>query len=236
MPGPTLKLMAPSGDRLALRLADDAPVRGISTSVRFVGGSYSRAFQIGSRGYHDFVRKHVIKAAPTDRFVVKGREAVVAASADGNTTLVTLKERYHELMTVFTGPPPSRRTLTGLFGTLEIQDHPRGLRVRPERFTQGDTAREQMALTVAGRGTIVIPGSRQARQIVPKHRGKSTRHGEMWRVPLPGRTDSASEHDYVYVVAGAKGVAHVRIDPGSQFGTPALLDWMDGIDAAWTAA
>lgn len=234
MPGPTLKLMAPSGDRLALRLADDAPVRAVATNVRFVGGAYSRAFQIGSRGYHEFVRNHVIKASPTDRFVVRGRETVVAATADGNTTLVTLKERYHELMTVFTGPPPSRTTLIGLFGTLEIQDHPRGLRVRPERFTQGDTALEQVAVTVADRGTIVVPGPRQARQIVPMHRGKSTRHGELWRVQLPGRADSASEHDYMYVVAGAKGAATVRIDPESRLGTAALLDWMDGIDAAWT--
>ncbi|MGP3947158.1 hypothetical protein [Streptomyces sp. 7N604] len=228
--------MAPSGDRLALRLAGEAPVRAVATNVRFVGGAYSRAFQIGSRGYHDFVRKHVIKAAPTDRFVVKGRETVVAASADGNTTLVTLKERYHELMTVFTGPAPSRQTLIGLFGTLEIEDHPRGMRVRPERFTQGDTALEQVAVVVADRGTIVVPGPRQAGRMVPKHRGKSTRHGELWRVPLPGRAGSASEHDYLYVVAGTKGAAQVRIDPGSGLGTAALLDWVDGIDAAWTAA
>ncbi|MEU6082910.1 hypothetical protein [Streptomyces sp. NPDC047108] len=225
--------MAPSGDRLSLRLTDDAPVRAVASNVRFVGGAYSRAFQIGKRGHHDFVRKHVIEAAPTDRFVVKGRETVVAASPDGNTTIVTLKERYHELMTVFTGPPPSRRTLIGLFGTLEIEDHPRGLRVRPERFTQGDTALEQLAVVVADRGTIVVPGPRQTRRIVPGHRGKSTRHGELWRVPLPGRSGSASEHDYLYVVAGKKGAAEVRIDPGSSLGTSALLDWMDGIDAAW---
>ncbi|MEV5778504.1 hypothetical protein AB0L49_46140 [Streptomyces antimycoticus] len=219
-----------------MRLTDDAPVRAVATNVRFVGGAYSRAFQIGSPGYHDFVRTYVIKAAPTDRFVVKGRETVVAATADGNTTIVTLKDRYHELMTVFAGPPPSRTTLVGLFGTLEIQDHPRGLRVRPERFTQGDTALEQVAVVVADRGTIVVPGLRQAGQAVPKHRGKSTEHGEMWRVPMPGRAESSSEHDYLYVVAGAKGAAHVRIDPGSGLGTGALLDWMDGIDAAWTAA
>ncbi|MFJ3955826.1 hypothetical protein ACIPXV_38305 [Streptomyces libani] len=229
--------MAPGGDRLALRLADDAPVRAVATNVRFVGGAYSRGFQIGSRGYHDFVRTHVIKAAPTDRFVVKGREVAVAATSDGHTTMVTLKERYHELMTVFTGPPPSRTTLIGLFGTLEIQDHPRGMRVRPERFTQGDTALEQMAVTVADRGTIVVPGPRQAGRVVPKHRGKPTRHGELWRVPLPGRAaDSASEHDYLYLVAGAKGAAEVRIDPWSQLDAADLLNWVDGLDAAWTAA
>ncbi|MET8677170.1 hypothetical protein ABZW18_06140 [Streptomyces sp. NPDC004647] len=237
MAGSTLRIMAPSGDRLALYLADEAPVRAVATNVRFVGGAYSRGFQIGSRGYHDFVRKHVIKAASTDRFVVKGRETVVAATADGNTTIVTLLERYHELMTVFSGPAPSRETLIGLFGTLEIQDHPRGMRVRPERFTQGDTALQQTAVTVADRGTIVVPGPRQARRMVPKHRGKSTRHGELWRVPLPGRSaDSASEHDYLYVVAGAKGAAEIRIDPGSRLDASALLTWVDGIDAAWTAA
>lgn len=233
MPSSTMQLMAPSGDRLTLRLTDDSPVRAVTTNVRFVGGAYSRAFQIGPRGYHDFVRKHMIEAAPTDRFVVKGRETVVAAGADGNMTIVTLKERYHELMTFFTGPPPSRKTLIGLFGTLEIQDHPRGLRVRPERFTQGDTATEQVAVMVADRGTVVVPGQRQARNLVPKHRGKSTRHGEMWRVPLPGRAGSTSEHDYLYVVAGAKGAAEVRIAQGGGLGTAALMDWVDGIDAAW---
>ncbi|MFD5390113.1 hypothetical protein ACFWMG_35385 [Streptomyces sp. NPDC127074] len=226
--------MAPSGDRLALRLADDARVQAVTTNVRFVGGAYSRAFQIGSRGYHDFVCKHMIKAAPTDRFVVKGRETAVAATADGSMTIVTLKERYHELMTFFTGPPPSRKKLIGLFGTLEIQDHPRGMRVRPERFTQGDTATEQVAVMVADRGTIVVPGQKQARNLVPKHRGKSTRRGgEMWRVPLPGRAGSTSEHDYLYVVAGAKGAAEVRIAQGGGLDTGALLDWVDGIDVAW---
>lgn len=236
MQGTTLQLLAPGGDRLTLRFSDDAPVRAVATNVRFVGGIYSRAFQIGTRGYHEFVRQHVIKAAPTDRFVVKGRETLVAASADGNTTIVTLLERYHELMTVFTGPPPSRKTLIGLFDTLEIKDHPRGMRVRPERFTQGDAALEQVAVAVADRGTVIVPGPRQARRLVPKHRGKPTRHGELWRMPLPGHTDSASAHDYLYVVAGAKGAAEVRFDPATGLGAADLLEWADGIDAAWTAA
>jgi hypothetical protein len=236
VPGPKLQFVAPGGDSLALRLADDAPVRAVATNVRFVGGAYSRAFQIGGRGYHEFVRKHVIKSEPTGRFVVKGRETVMATTADGNTTLVTLKERYHELMTVFTGPAPSRATLVGLFGTLEIKDHPRGLRVRPERFTSGDTALEQVAVAVADRGTVIVPGPRQAGQIVPKHRGKSTKHGEMWRTAMPGRGDSSRAQDYLYIVAGEKGAAEVRIDPSASMGADDLLDWVDGIDAAWTMA
>jgi hypothetical protein len=236
VPSSTVKLRAPSGNRLTVRLGDDAPVRAVAANVRFVGGVYSRGFQIGPRGYHDFIRRHVIEAAPKDRLVAAGREVMVAATADGDTTIVTLLEQYHELMTVFSGPAPGRQTLVGLFGTVEIDDHPQGMRVRPARFTLGDTVLEQFAVTVADRGTISIPGARQARNLVPAHRGKSTKHGEVWRVPVPGRASPAGERDYSYVVAGAKGAAEIRLDQDGALDTAALMNWVDGIDVAWHAA
>lgn len=217
-----------------MNLADDVPVTSVTANARFAGGAYSRGFQIGSRGYHEFVREHVLNASQRDRFMVKGRETFVASTADEDTTLVTLRDRYHELMTVFAGPPPNRRTLIRLFSTLEITDHPRGMQVRPEPFTQKDTALEQFAVTVADRATLTVPGPRQAHKIVPKHRGKRTKHGELWRVPLHEEADPKNGQDYLYVFAGAKGAAEIRLAEDAGFDNSAFMDWLEKFDVTWS--
>lgn len=228
-----LELRAPGGGELTVRLPDDAPVTSTAAEIRFVGNSYSRGFQIGPRGYHQFACQYLIHASTLDRFLVRGREIVVSGTSDGDTTMVTLRERYHEVSTVFSGPSPDRAALAALFDTVYIEDHPRGLRLRPVSATLVDVTAERLVLTVAGRGAISIPGPRHTRAILPSHRGASTPYGEVWRTPLPDRSSPEDPTDFLYTIAGARGAAEVHVDESNSLDGPGLLKWVIGLDVAW---
>ncbi|MFD1052316.1 hypothetical protein ACFQ1S_45425 [Kibdelosporangium lantanae] len=100
-----LDLVAPSGGRLRVTLpSDQDQVTSVAAGVRFAGGSYGTGFQIGPRGYHDFASTHVAPGRTSDRFLVHGREVVVAEADDRESSVATLMGTYHELMTVYAGP------------------------------------------------------------------------------------------------------------------------------------
>jgi hypothetical protein len=230
---PVLELRAPGGDELTVRLPDGSPVTSTAAEIRFVGNSYSRGFQIGPHGYHQFACRYLIRATTRDRFLVDGREIVVSGTSDGDTTMVTMRERYHEVSTVFSGPSPDRPSLAALFDTVDIDDHPRGLRLRPVSVALVDVTAERLVLNVSGRGAVSIPGPRHTRAILPSHRGASTRFGELWRTPLPGRSSHRDSRDFMYVIAGARGAAQVHVDESSPLDGPGLLTWVSGLDVAW---
>src|ERR687895_568863 len=152
-----LELVAPSGGRVRVALSADRPISGVAAGVRFAGGSYGTGFQIGPRGYHEFVCTYVAPATTRERFLVHGREVVVAEGNDQQSSVATLIGAYHELMTVYAG----------------------GMVVRPRAATLLDTMAEQIAVVVRGRGVLSIPGPRQADALVPRHAGARTRHGEV---------------------------------------------------------
>src|SRR2546430_1376610 len=181
-----LELVSPSGNRVRVALPADTPVSNIAAGVRFAGGSYGTGFQIGPRGYHEFASTHVAPASTRDRFLVHGREVVLAEANDLQSSFATLIGAYHELMTVYAGPAPSRDRVSALFGSLEITDHAAGMVVRPKAATLLDTMTEQIAVVVRDRGSMSIPGPRQARALVPEHAGAPTRYGEVWKAAYPG--------------------------------------------------
>jgi hypothetical protein len=217
-----LELVAPSGGRLSVTLPADKPVSSVAAGVRFVGGSFGTGFQIGPRGYHDFACTYVAPAASRDRFVVHGREVVVAEAHDRQSSVATLIGAYHELMTVYAGPAPRRDRVSALFGSLEITDHVGGMVVRPRSATLLDTMTEQVAVVVKGRGSVSVPGPRQALAMVPKHAGARTAYGEVWKAADPGGTGR-----YSFILGCPAGLAevHLAADDG--------LDWLAGIDVAW---
>jgi hypothetical protein len=215
-----LELVAPSGGQLSVTLPADTPVSSVAAGVRFAGGSFGTGFQIGPRGYHDFACTYVAPAASRDRFVVHGREVVVAEANDRQSSVATLIGAYHELMTVYAGPAPRRDRVSALFGSLEITDHVGGMAVRPRSATLLDTMTEQIAIVVKGRGSVSVPGPRQALAMVPTHAGARTKYGEVWKTAYPaGR--------YSFVLGCPAGLAEVHLaDEGS-------LDWLAEIDVAW---
>jgi hypothetical protein len=223
-----LTLRAPSGARVEIGLPDDAPVASVAAGVRFVGGSYGTGFGIGPRGYHDFAARHVAPATPTDRLVVHGREVVVAEADDGQSSWATLLGPYHELMTVFAGPGPRRDRVLGLFGALRIEDHLDGMVVRPRRATLLDAMTEQVLVVVAGRGSLCVPGPRQAAAVTPRHAGAPTRHGEVWKAPYAGTDGTAAP---AFLLGCPAGTAEVHF-PGRAVGTRELA-WLDGLSVAW---
>jgi hypothetical protein len=198
------------------------PVSSVAAGVRFAGGSYGTGFQIGPRGYHEFACSYVAPATTRDRFLVHGREVVVAEANDLQSSVATLIGAYHELMTVYAGPAPGRDRVSALFGSLEITDHAGGMVVRPRAATLLDAMTEQFAVVVRGRGTMSIPGPRQALALVPEHAGAPTRHGEVWKAAYPG-----AEGKYSFILGCPAGLAEVHLtDPGG-------LDWLAEIDIAW---
>ncbi|MBP2474640.1 hypothetical protein JOF53_003512 [Crossiella equi] len=231
MAGSTVRLRGPSGSPVAVRLPDEARVTSVAAEIRFAGGAYSRGFQIGPRGYHEFARRELLGATATDRFPAAGREVVVATTSDRDTTIVSWLGPYHELMTVFSGPAPSRETLAGLFGGLDLDDAPSGLRVRAPL----ESVQERITLSVDGRGVVTVPGPATAARSVPRHRGAPTAHGELWRLVLPGREGSTDVHDHLYVLAGPRGAAEVQLSRESVATPEELLAWVSGISVEWAA-
>jgi hypothetical protein len=216
-----LELVAPSGGRVSVSLPVDMPVASIAAGVRFAGGSYGTGFQIGPRGYHNFACTYVAPGATRDRFLVHGREVVLAEADDKQSSVATLMGIHHELMTVYAGPAPSRDRVAALFGSLEITDHAAGMEVRPRLATLLDAMTEQIAVVVRDRGTLSIPGPRQALAMVPKHAGAPTRYGEVWKVAYP------AGDRYSFLLGCRAGLAEVHLkDSGN-------LDWLSEIDIAW---
>jgi hypothetical protein len=228
-----MSLVAPSGGVVDVDLPADRPVSNVAAGVRFAGGSFGTGFQIGPRGYHDFAARIVAPASQRDRLVVHGREVVVAEADDGRSSWATLLGTYHELMTVFVGPAPRRDRVFALFGSLRVQDRVGGMVVRPQPATLLDTLVEQVIVVVAGRGSVCIPGPRQARTLVPAHAGARTRFGEVWKAPYPsaGAAGGASAHAFVLGCPG--GAAEVHLPAIPAVAESDQLDWLDHINVAW---
>lgn len=228
-----LDLVAPSGGHLTVELPADPLVSSVVAGVRFAGGSYGTGFQIGPRGYHDFACTHVAPATTIDRFLVHGREVVVAEAVDKQSSVATLIGDYHELMTVYAGPAPRHDRVFALFSSLRIVDQVAGMIVMPARATLLDTLTEHVVVVVPGRGSMSIPGPAQARALVPAHAGAPTRHGEVWKAPYPGAEGSSAVGDHSYVLGCAAGVAEIHLNGRGATPDGVLLDWLNEVDVTW---
>jgi hypothetical protein len=232
--GPSrLNLVAPSGATVDVDLPDGSPVSSVAAGVRFAGGSFGTGFQIGPRGYHDFAATVVAPATQRDRLVVHGREVVVAEADDGESSWATLLGTYHELMTVYAGPAPRRDRVLALFSSLRIADRVGGMVVRPRSATLLDTMSEQVMVVVKDRGSLCIPGPRQARALTPRHAGARTLHGEVWKAPYPGAEGSSRASAHMFILGCAGGVAEVHLPPTPAVAESDQLAWLDGINVGW---
>lgn len=229
----TLNLVAPGGGQVTVQLPADAPVVGVSAGVRFAGGSFGAGLQIGPRGYHEFAVTHVTPARHRERLLVHGREVVVSEAVDGETSVATLIGKYHELMTVYAGPAPTRSRIFALFSSLRIVDRPAGMVVRPVAASLLDTMTEHLVLVVRDRGSVSIPGPRQAGLLVPRHAGAPTRHGEVWKAPYPTTAGSPRLRDHSYVVGYRRGLAEVHLTPTDRATEQQQLDWLNELHVAW---
>jgi hypothetical protein len=233
-----LRLVAPSGGRLTVDLPADPLVSNVVAGVRFAGGSFGTGFQISPRGHHDYACTHVAPATQLDRLLVHGREVVVAEANDGHSSMATLIGDYHELMTVYAGPAPRRDRVLALFSSLQVVDQVAGMVVKPLAATLLDTMSEHVVIVVRGRGSLSVPGPRQAMALVPRHAGVPTRHGELWKAPYPGAEGSTRVGDHSYVLGCAAGMAEVHLAGAGAGAAPEsdLLDWLNEINVAWHGA
>jgi hypothetical protein len=228
-----VNLVAPSGATVEVDLPDESPVSSVAAGVRFVGGSFGTGFQIGPRGYHDFAATVVAPATQRDRLVVHGREVVVAEADDGESSWATLLGTYHELMTVYAGPAPRRDRVFALFSSLRITDRVGGMVVRPRSATLLDTMTEQVMVVVKDRGSLCIPGPRQARALTPRHAGARTRHGEVWKASYPGAEGLTRASAHMFILGCPGGVAEVHLPPTPAVAERDQLAWLDGINVGW---
>lgn len=233
-----LKRRAPSGTMLDLEWNGAAPGSGVS-GVRFAGGSYGRGFQVHPRGAHDAAVRAFMSGAHTSRVVVGRREVKVSVAADRSSTTATLLSGHHELMTVFSGPAPSTSRILDLFGALDIDDAPEGMRVAPKRSTLLSVMNEHLLVVAEDFISLDTPGPAHSRRLVPGHRGARTESdNEVWRTPLPGRDKPQRRmvaKDYAYVVGGPKGVTEVVASDPAATSDRALLDVVDSVQVVWSA-
>jgi hypothetical protein len=228
-----LHLVAPSGGRLTVDLPAEPLVSSVAAGVRFAGGSFGTGFQIGPRGYHEFACTHVAPATQRERFLVHGREVVVAEARDRQSSVATLIGTYHELMTVYAGPAPRHDRVLALFSSLRIVDLVGGMVVQPLSATLLDTMTEHIVIVVAGRGSMSIPGPRQSLALTPSHAGAPTKHGEVWKAPYPGAEGSSSASEHSFILGCAAGMAEVHLRGSGGAPESELLGWLDEIDVAW---
>jgi hypothetical protein len=231
-----LTLVSPSGGNVRVDLPSDSHVVSVAAGVRFAGGSYGTGFQIGPRGYHDFACQHVAPAKQRERITVYGREVVIAEATNGESSLATLIGDYHELMTVYAGPAPHRDRVFSLFSSLRIEDRADGMVLRPRSATLLDTMNEQLIIVVQDRGSIAIPGPRQARVLAPQHQGARTKHGEVWRTLLPGIASGTKLNDFTYMLGFSTAVAEVYLNVTDKVTDGQLLDWMNNLNVVWREA
>lgn len=231
-----LNLIAPSGNRVDVDLLAEPRVSSIASMVRFVGGSYGTGFQVGPRGYHDFACTHVAPATQRERILVHGREVIVAEAKDKQSSVATLIGTYHELMTVFAGPAPKRDRVLSLFSALRIEDHVDGMVVRPRSATLLDAAVETVVVVVRDRGTLSIPGPRQAMGLAPKYAGARTKHGEVWKATQTEAGATSKTATQGYILGCAAGLAEVHLARADAAPEKSLLGWLDEINVAWRPA
>lgn len=222
---------APSGNVLTASWRGKA-VGSHVCGVRFVGGSVGRGFQVHPRGAHAFAVE-LAGGSSSDQRVLVGRNEV-RVSTMGNSTTATLIGRQHELMTIFEGPAPARERIAEIFGVLDIDDNPRGMRVAPSRSSMISMAAEHIVFISDDFASMDAPGAANADRLVPRDRGRGrpTEQGEVWRNRVPGRSGNRAQ-DFSYIVGTPRGAVEVLAsDPGAISET-ALLDLVESLDISW---
>jgi hypothetical protein len=231
----TLRLRAPSGDRVVLSLPDTPKVSAIGTHATFHGPNFSQAIQTGGRGYHAEVCRVVVPATVRDRALHQGREVAVAISDDQHATVAGWIGPYHEAVIFFTGPVGGRAGVLRAFDYFVFDDAPDGLKITPTRLTGVDRATETFCVLVDRDTRVVVPGPPTARGMVPQHRGAKTRHGEVWRTSKYPDVLTGGERvrDYLYILGTAKGLAEISFDEHIDARDDTLLRWLDDVDVSW---
>lgn len=231
----TFHRVAPSGQQVEAAWSGER-LSGEVVGVRFVGGSYGRAFQIGTAGFHDFAAEQHLSDGTRRHLRVRGRELRVATSGDARTTVATLIGPRHELMTVFAGPAPTDHVLAGLFGALQVSDSTDGMVVRPGKHTLLQSYNEHVLLVAESHSALDVPAPGHAAALRPRSRGAASRHGEVWRRPIHAGRRTQQPHDYSYIVGTPRGIGEAMPGPSAKIGSQQLLDWVDSIDINWHAA
>lgn len=200
--------------------------------VRFAGSNYGRAFQIGTRGFHDDACRDLLKSSTSKALRVGRHEIRLASAQDGASSIATLIGSYHELMTVFTGPAPSEGTIAGLFSVLDVADTTEGLVVRPSTATLLTAMNENVMLVNDSLDSVDCTGPAHVKANKPKGRGaKNRKGGEVWRKKLPGRASSRAR-DYAYTVGFRTALGEVM--PGPVNGDDNdLAPWIDALELSW---
>jgi hypothetical protein len=175
----------------------------------------------------------VAPATPRERLLVHGREVVVAEAVNGECSFATLIGAYHELMTVYAGPAPARDNVFALFVSLEVEDRVAGMVVRPRAATLLDTMTEHVVVAVRDRGSVSVPGTRQALALKPGHAGARTRFGEVWKAPYPGADGSAGASHHSYLLGCPAGLAEVHLSDTGAVPDSDLLGWLNDINVTW---
>ena len=225
---------APSGHVVGL----EWPTRKLSsevTGVRFAGSKYGRAFQIGTRGYHDDACRMLLESTTSKAIRVGRREVRLATAKDGASSIATLIGEYHEMMTVFSGPAPTEETIAGLFSVFDIADTTEGLVARPTAATLLTTLNENVMLVNDHFDSVDVPGPAFAKANLPKGKGaRSGRGGEVWRRQLPN-TQGKAARDYAYTLGFPSAIGQVMPGPATTEATDQhLLEWVDGMAISWT--
>jgi len=236
-----LQLLAPSGNLLSLGLPDDPGVSSVSATVRFVGRELSHGFQVGAPGFQEVANQSLMPARVTDRFVVDGREVRLAVGEEGVNASVAMIDEFHELMTIYGGPPPEREDVVRLLEMFDVADRPEGMVVTP-RYGDVALSAEGISTYVDGRGTITVPNNENAHDMRPDYKGTPTRYGEVWRREgqLPDRPGDGAD-TYMYILGTTTAVAEVvfldrgRFEepPRPQVSDEELLDWLYELNPRW---
>lgn len=222
---------SPGGHYVTVRWDGAEPVSQVA-GIRFAGGSVGRGFQVQPPGAHDFAMTHLADGSTSRRLLVGRHEVKVSTAGDGSSTTATLIGAHHELMTVFMGPSPELNRIADIFAVFDIDDDADGMRVQPAPVTGLSAVNEHLVVVAADFTSIDVPGPAHADDLVPKRRGRSTRHGEVWRSLLPKRGGGRA-HDYAYIVGTPTGAAEVIASDPDAVSESDLLTMVDSVDVSW---
>ncbi|MQA15820.1 MAG: hypothetical protein GEV09_17180 [Pseudonocardiaceae bacterium] len=177
-------------------------------------------------------------------YTMPGAEVTATPFAGGELLVASLREppeyraawrgQWFELHHRAPGPVPAGGGVGRVFDALRLTDTPTGMLASP-RTAAVRFEPFQVAKAVPGIGALRIGRPGEAGFDIPRFRGRSTRHGEIWRRPL-GDGARGRARDELLLLATSTAVTQLIPGPRDTADADTALAFLEELTVSWEPA